>query len=55
MPFLIELFVMSVNIGKHVSTELIRTFLGMQELMGDFFLFKDFMNFLTSSDDTSFK
>ena len=32
---------MSVNIGKYVSTESIKTFTGIQELMADFFLFKD--------------
>ena len=40
---LIELFIISVNIGRYVSTESSRTFTGMQELMADFFLFKDFM------------
>ena len=55
VQLLIELFIISVNIGKYVSTESIRTFTGIQELMADFFLFKDFMTFFTSSDDTSFK
>ena len=50
-----ELFIISINIGKYVSTESIRTFTGIQELMADFFLFKDFMAFFTSSDNTSFK
>ena len=47
MPFFVELFIMSVNIGKYVSTESIRTFTEIQELMVDFFLFKDFMTFFT--------
>ena len=55
MPFLIELFTISVTIGKYVSTESIRTLTGIQELMADFFLFKDFMTFFTSFYDTSFK
>ena len=41
VSFIIELFIMSVNIGKYVSTESIKTFTGIQELMADFFLFKD--------------
>ena len=40
---------------EYVSTDSIRTFTGIQELMADFFLFKDFMTFFTSSNDTSFK
>ena len=40
---------------EYVSTDSIRTFTGIQELMAEFFLFKDFMTFFTSSNDTSFK
>ena len=46
---------MSVNIGKYVSTKSLRTFIEIQELMSDYFLFKDFMTFFISLDDTSFK
>ena len=35
MPFLIELFIISVNIGKCVPAESIRTFTGIQKLMAD--------------------
>ena len=55
VPFLIELFIISVNVVKYVSTESIATFTGIKEQMADLFLFQDFMNFFTSSDDTSFK
>ena len=55
VPFLKDLFIISVNIGKYVSTESIRTFTGIQELMADFFLFKGFMTFFTSSGDNTFK
>ena len=55
VPFHIELFIISLSTGKYVSTESIRTFTGIQELAVDFFLFKDFMTFFTSLDDTSFK
>ena len=53
--FLIELFIISVNIGKYVSPQSIRTFTRIWELMVDFFLLKDFMTFFTSSDVTSLK
>ena len=55
MPLFVELVIISVNIAKYVSTESIRTFTGIQELMADFFLFKDFMTFFTFLGDTSFK
>lgn len=42
MSFLIELRMMSVNIGKSASIESIRTFTEIQVLMGNIFIFKDF-------------
>ena len=55
MPFFVLLFLIPVNIGKYVSTESIRTFTGMQELIADFFLSKSFITFFTSSNDSSFE
>ena len=53
MPFLIELWMMSVNINKSVSAE--STFTGMQELISDIFLFKDFKTIFILLDETSWK
>ena len=51
MPFLIELRMMSVNINKSVSAE--PTFTGMQVLISDIFLFKDFKTIFILLDQTS--
>ena len=55
VPLLVELFMISANIGKSVSSESIKSFTGIQELMADFFPIQRFFTFLTASDDTSFK
>ena len=53
MPFLIELWMMSVNINKSVSAE--STFTGMQGLISDIFLFKGFKTIFILLDETSWK
>ena len=55
VAFLIELTIYNISKYWYVSTESIRTFTEIQQLMAVFFLFKDFMTFFTSTDDTSFK
>ena len=46
VSFIIELFVMSVNIGRYVSTESIKIFTWIQELIAGFFFFKNLAVFL---------
>ena len=52
MSFLIQLRMMSVNVGKSVSIESIRTFTEIQLLMGNIFIFKDFKTIYILSHET---
>ena len=53
MPFLRDWLIISVRNGRQISIDSVRCFTGIQELIADFFLFKECIIFLSSSGETS--